>query len=138
MLTPAPIESSASDVDEIERILHMARRLVCGLLIHLDASVKPSLPSSRVMPGCSYRVGPPTHRVVFVGRPISVDCRPDVRGYIRGTRHAAPAVQTLVRGHYKRQVIGIDRAGRKMIWIQPYWRGPEDAPILTHVHTVGG
>lgn len=47
-----------------------------------------------------------------------------------------PAIQRLVRGHHKRQVVGIGRSGRRVIWIEPYWRGPEDAPILTRPYKV--
>lgn len=28
-------------------------------------------------------------------------------------------------------------AGRKVIWIEPYWRGPEEAPILARPFKVG-
>ena len=37
----------------------------------------------------------------------------------------------------KRQVVGIGRTGRKVIWVEPYWRGPEEAPILTRPYHVG-
>lgn len=31
----------------------------------------------------------------------------------------------VVRGHYRNQAHGAERALRKRIWIQPYWKGPE-------------
>lgn len=36
-------------------------------------------------------------------------------------------VRVLVSGHWKRQVYGEGRALRKWIFIQPFWRGPDDA-----------
>jgi hypothetical protein len=39
-------------------------------------------------------------------------------------------VRTLVAGHWRNQPHGTNRALRKLIWIRPFWRGPEDAPEL--------
>jgi hypothetical protein len=36
----------------------------------------------------------------------------------------------LVRGHWKRQAYGKDRAETKLIWVSPYVRGPEDRPLI--------
>jgi hypothetical protein len=125
-------------VAEIDaRIACAARRLVAGLLLamqHTNNFRNTLHPAKERGTG---RTGEPTHRVVFVGRPITVDCRRGLASYIHGGRHAPPSVQVLVRGHYKRQVIGVARTGRKVIWIEPYWRGPEEAPILTHPYQVG-
>ena len=63
-----------------------------------------------------------------LGQPISLDCRAAVAAYIRGER-PSPSVQVLVRGHWKRQPCGLGRSNRKLTHIEPYWRGPEDAPI---------
>jgi hypothetical protein len=81
--------------------------------------------------------GTPAHRVVIVGRELTTDFSEEVRAFVTGRRAGIPSVQSVVRGHYKRQVIGVGRAGRKVIWIQPYWRGPEDAPILARPYSVG-
>jgi hypothetical protein len=121
-----------------QRMMHLARRLVVGLVLamqHQDNFKTRMVPARR---GIKKRDGgEPAHRITIIGKPIKVDCRAPVREYIEGRRHAPPSVQTLVRGHFKRQVIGIARAGRKVIWIEPYWRGPEDAPILTKPKLVG-
>jgi hypothetical protein len=68
---------------------------------------------------------------------MALDCRPAVHRYMGGSASAPPAVQSIVRGHFKRQVVGISRAGRRVIWIEPYWRGPEDAPILARPYKIG-
>lgn len=38
-------------------------------------------------------------------------------------------VQLKVAGHWKKQPYGPERMLRKVIWIQPYWKGPEGSPI---------
>jgi len=125
------------DLDFKERAMQLACRLVTGALYtvqHTDNFRSKEYPSKSRSDG---RRGPPPHRVYFVGKPMSLDCRPAVHHYLSGRDSAPPSVQSIVRGHYKRQVIGIGRAGRKVVWIEPYWRGPEEAPILTHPYKVG-
>lgn len=118
---------------ELTRVFELAARLVVGLLVRLQSA--PMRPGTRSSASDAQRRGPPPHRVTVVGPPIDLDVRQHVRDYI-AHGGAAPAVQTLVRGHYKRQVIGTGRSGRKIVWIQPYWRGPEDAPILSRPYRV--
>lgn len=120
------------------RAMTLARRLVVGLMFSLQHTDNFRALGGRGAKTATGRDGPPNHRVAFVGREMSVDCRPAIRRYLDGSHKGAPpSVQTLVRGHYKRQVIGVTRTGRKVIWIEPYWRGPEDAPILTRPYRVG-
>ena len=38
-------------------------------------------------------------------------------------------VRTLVSGHWRNQVCGVGGLERKIIWIEPHWRGPEAAPL---------
>ncbi len=45
----------------------------------------------------------------------------------------SPTVQSLVRGHWKKQAHGPERSLRKMIYVAPFWRGPIDAPISMRV-----
>lgn len=128
--------NGAEDWDSRKRLFLVARRLVCGLLLTMQYTTNWTERVSKGGP--SHRHGPPPHRNIFIGRPISVDCRQAVTDYVNGDRpHGPPSVQTLVRGHYKRQVFGAERQSRKVIWIEPYWRGPEDAPILARPHLVG-
>lgn len=53
------------------------------------------------------------------------------------TTNSAPlAMRYSVRGHWRNQPHGPARTLRKLTWIQPYWKGPEDAPVAptpTHV-----
>ena len=79
----------------------------------------------------------PVFSTYVLGKQISIDCRQQVAAYSRGER-AAPSVQTLVRGHWKRQAFGPGRKDRRLIHIEPYWRGPDDAPInVKNIHLGG-
>lgn len=71
-----------------------------------------------------------------VRRDIVVDCREAIQQYVKGTRRNAPVVQVLVRGHWKRQAHGPALSQRKVIQVEPYWRGPEDAPIAVRGHVL--
>jgi len=117
------------------KCLVLAKRLIAGLILSMSNADNFKSRSVPARNGTKKREAgvEPAHRVTMIGRPISIDCRASVRTYLEGTskKHAPPSVQTLVRGHHKRQVIGVGRRNRKVIWVEPYWRGPEDAPILT-------
>jgi len=78
---------------------------------------------------------PPPHRSIVIGRPINFRASPNESHGATGAG-STPAFQTMVRGHIKRQVCGMNRTGRKVVWIEPYWRGPEDAPILSRPYMV--
>ena len=120
------------------RVLRCAGKYVVGLLVALEYTDNFSWRAVKSRP----KSGPwsraePAHRVAFVGKPISVNATSAVVAYVAGQKRGLPSVQSLVRGHYKRQVLGAGRTGRKVIWVEPYWRGPEDAPILARPYRVG-
>jgi hypothetical protein len=69
---------------------------------------------------------------------VQFDCRDAVAACARGERKNAPTVQWIVRGHWRNQPHGPGRTERKRMWIQPYWKGPEDAPRLLRQHRVRG
>jgi hypothetical protein len=46
------------------------------------------------------------------------------------------SVHHLVAGHWKKQPCGERRKERKLIWVSPYWRGPEDGPLREAVHVL--
>lgn len=116
--------------DADHRILLLARRLVVGCLFQaLYGSVKQTLYPMRAPRG-EGRSGPPAHRIVVVGAPIELDVREQVRDFVSGaTDRRVPTVQTLVRGHYRNQACGVGMKEHKVIWIEPHWRGPEEALI---------
>ena len=82
---------------------------------------------------------PPLDSTYVVGRPLKHDVREAVRAYVEeGREHRHLNVQTLVAGHWRSQAYGEDRLLRKRIWVEPYWRGPEDAPIVQRPHVLLG
>lgn len=134
-----PVDSLVDGFAPIEgldgRVLAMAQRLAAGCIL---AALRPGEAIERVHGGGKKkrRTDAPSHRVVMVGRPISLDVRPAILDYIAGRTGGAPAVQSLVRGHYKRQACGPQLSERRTIWIEPYWRGPDDAPVLGKMHSL--
>ena len=129
--------SFAGNSEARQRCVKLARRLTIGALYTLQFTNNFRWHDRKLKKHIVGRNGPPTHRVAIVGRPIHVDCRSWVREYVATGKGKSPTVQSLVRGHYKRQVVGVSRSGRKVIWVEPYWRGPEDAPILVRPLRVG-
>lgn len=59
---------------------------------------------------------------------IKLNLHHTVRDYVKHGGSIS-SVQTYVHGHWKRVAIGTGRAQRKLVHIQPYWRGDPDAPI---------
>jgi hypothetical protein len=132
--------ASGHDEAALQRCFRLAIRLVVGMLYTMQCTdnfrTKPmSLNDTRKC----LRGGPPWHRTIYFGRPMRTDVSKAVAGFLSGKsgRRLPPSVQTLVRGHFKRQVVGVSRVGRKVIWVEPYWRGPEDAPILARPYKIG-
>ncbi|MBZ4398643.1 hypothetical protein [Myxococcus sp. AS-1-15] len=68
-------------------------------------------------------------RRIILGRGVPPVERPPESA---GTGHPL-VVRVRVSGHWKRQAHGTERRERKLIWVQPYWRGPDDgtAPVTT-------
>lgn len=77
----------------------------------------------------------PVVRVFQVGKPVKHDFREVVREYVAGARKST-SVQVLVAGHYKMQPHGPRNSLRKLIWREPFWRGPDDAPIPVRPHVL--
>ena len=82
-----------------------------------------------------YRESPePLFRIFQTGHPVKVDCRPALDLYLQGQARKPQTVQFLVRGHWRNQACGPNLSDRRMTWISPHWKGPEDAPINQRSH----
>ena len=77
----------------------------------------------------------PTAWSYLLTRDIKVDCREYVQRHLGGARGPV-SVQCMVAGHWKWQACGVGRADRRRIHVEPYWRGPEDAPIAVRRHVL--
>lgn len=122
-----------------ERALILATRIVIGAVIEMDRKEhkekRETEQSSHPSGGRSNKRGQPVLWAFQFKDDIDVDCREWVRSYMRGDAKEL-ALQTMVRGHHKRQRCGPRGEQRKWIAIEPYWRGPEDAPIAVRSHRV--
>ncbi len=120
--------------DRSERLL---RRLLVGTIIELDQprykeTIGKGKPPKKIrqneLPQCWN---------LELRRDTTIDLRPWVKRYLSGGEGTAMTVQTMVRGHWKRQAHGPGRVDRKWIHIEPYWKGPDDAPIAVRDHVMG-
>lgn len=122
------------DINDIDsRVSAMIGRLIVNSCLAMSdpSNLKGPSTSSR-KPGCKGKRRQereePSMRTYVLGKTITLDCRNAVAAYCRGDRQP-PSVQVLVRGHWKMQPCGAGRYQRKLIHVEPYWRGPQDAPI---------
>lgn len=131
-----PFATERTDIDELNG--EMVSRLLVNLSILMTSreSYREKSPpkGSRGKRRMSSR---PTTRVFVLTRTVTHDVSRPVSAYSRGEGRKVN-VQCLVRGHWKSQPYGKDRLLRKHIFIEPYWRGPEDAPIALRRHDLTG
>lgn len=123
-------------------LLQQEKRLLINLIVGVCIEMSRNENRSAVECIGSMRnsVIPPQYRkdVPFVlGRSVKVDVRDAVRAYAEGKQTSGHGVRTLVRGHHKRQPCGFKSMERKWIHVEPYWRGPEDAPVIVRSHVLG-
>lgn len=127
-----------TDVDE--RNIAMLARLFANVCLFMTESGMSKrigkahgTPTPAASPRTLRRCPPPQARVFQLTTPVRHDFREVVVDYLRGGG-TPPSVQGVVAGHHKMQAIGQGRTGRKRIYVEPYWRGPEDAPIALRPH----
>jgi hypothetical protein len=120
-----------------DRAAKALARYVLGVCIEMDQH-RPSPPRAVTGPVPIKRDarGEPVTTTFALRRDVTIDCRDAVRDYCRGTGTKL-AMRSVVRGHWKYQPHGAGRADRKFIHIEPYWRGPDDAPIALRSHVLG-
>lgn len=123
--------------DPQARIFQVVSRIVLGLCIHLtephildEARHRARSPRFR-----NVRSGPPQLTNLVIGNDVKVDVGEAIREYVR-RGGSSPTVQSLIRGHWKRQPHGPGLSERKWIHVEPYWRGPETGPVLVRAHDV--
>lgn len=121
------------------RVAILAARLTLGACIMMTDKANYREKSVRLDPmlaNVRRRLGKePTSQVYTLGKPVKVDFRLAVREYLRGSLRSL-TVQSLVAGHHKHQPHGPGSSLRKWTFIEPYWRGPQDGPIVVRPHMV--
>lgn len=128
----------AVDLDDHDRrVLALLGCLAIGVAIEMSdpSHAKPLNAHARMMSRGVRRIGEPDLASFLLTRDVKLDVREAVIGYAEhGGR--SPTVQSMTRGHWKRQAYGPRGELRKWIQIAPYWRGPEDAPIAVRKHVI--
>lgn len=124
--------------DFVHRAVALVGRLVLGTCIELDQpkhriEIGEGRPQSK-----RAKRGEPKAWTFQLKREVRVDCREWVVQFLRGGQGVARSLQSLVRGHHKRQPCGPAGKDRKWIHIEPYWRGPDEGPIAVREHRLGG
>lgn len=77
----------------------------------------------------------PQQRIVL-GRNVYVLRGGDREGAGPGEEGRPLWVRTRVSGHWRNQAHGTGRKLRKLLWIEPFFRGPEDAPVSSPKHVL--
>lgn len=131
-------ESLAFSRDELERVYCVALRIALGVAIELAEHRPSGVRAVGGVPLRRSRRDEPQCTMVRLTRDVKVDCRQHVRDYIAGASGKTLSVQHMVRGHWKMQTHGEKGSQRKFIHVEPYWRGPDDAPIALKNHVLTG
>lgn len=122
------------EIDGFFRTMTLARRIVAGCCIELLNRRSSTVREER-QAGDRRSSADPGRWVFRLTRDVRVDMREGVRSWASG-RSGRLAVQSLVRGHWKNQPHGPRNSLRKWIHVEPFWRGPEDAPIAVRSHVM--
>jgi len=69
-----------------------------------------------------------------LGSPVKVNAIPAMHAFLTGEVNRAFKVRWVVRGHWRNQACGPGHADRTRKWIEPYWKGRDDAPIVIRDH----
>lgn len=130
-----PLDYSLTKQDERTTVL--LKRLIANVLIYLTEGGKTKAVGKghNEWKGNRRESKRPTRRVFQLTQKVKHDFREVVTNYSNGTGHKL-SVQSIVIGHWKQQPCGLKGQDRKRIFVEPYWRGPEDAPIASRPHMV--
>jgi len=133
-----PPKPGAYALEEVHaRTLSLLWKLMIGVDLELSDPSRFKAPSGGARALRPPRPGVAPAAATFrLTRKVIVDCREAVTEHLRGIRRSAPSVQSLVRGHWKRQPFGPGQAERKWIHLEPYWRGPEEAPVVVRTVSI--
>jgi hypothetical protein len=111
--------------------------LVRGTCLAISSGTVVSEQSSARTPALRRRVpgAPDFLQVRFkLAADVKIDLRDHVAAMLSGEPGAKLTVQFLVRGHWRNQRHGPDNSLRKTIWIEPFWKGPEESRVLLRAH----
>lgn len=135
-------ESERTADEQMVRYIRASFTLLNNVLTYIEAAgVLPDEKRRRGVPAAPVERVNKKRPIFDVGRCIKLDGR--LREHLR-TADASDAKWKLahrhvVRGHWKGQPCGPGRTQRKRIWVEPFWRGPENAAVaLARTYEVVG
>jgi transcription elongation factor Elf1 len=120
----------------LRRAVEMVGRLIAGacMLATADKDIekRPWQPKTKSERRRTPGVEPPAGTRFIVTQNIELDLRKQVHEYISGRSRKGGelTVQFVVRGHRRWQAHGPKHSQRKLIWINPFWKGPEEGRAL--------
>lgn len=130
-------EEAETKIEEADFIaIRSIRQIVFGMLAYVTAVDRAI--EERLVQGKGKRRSVdegPRSRVHDVGRSVKID--PILVKCARsGAREIALQLKCrfIVRGHYRNQAHGPALRDRKTIWIEPYFKGPEDGAKIIHTY----
>lgn len=128
-------ESSGEETDAAAML-----RIAQNLLAYVS-SLRAADEPSGAMPRCfdlTTREGAPT-RSWTIGRAIKLPGSVLAAARSGGVRSAAwkLGARFVVRGHWRHQACGEARANRKVIWIAPHWKGPDNQEAFARLYEIG-
>ena len=133
---PSAFGVEMTDLDS--RSVELLGRLIVSAMLHMTqkSQVKPIGKGHQGHREGSRNGAEPTRRVFQLCHEVRHDMRQAVKDYVGGNLGAKISVQLVVSGHWKQQAHGPHMSLRKRQFIEPYWRGPEDAPIAFRSHVL--
>lgn len=133
----APLDADEEFKGQTQRITGAMRRMFAGCVVEM-MSPKSHAGGSGDSSRKRKMDRPTTSATTVLRREVVVDCRDWLTSYMSHETDRTLTVQTLVRGHWKRQPCGPASSERRYVHIEPYWRGPEGAPIAVRSHVMKG
>jgi len=130
------LKHEEDELREDNRNAVLANRLLTNVILYLNnGGERKTVGKGRA---CSRQRGSPEpiKRVFRLTQKVTHDFRQVVYDYSTGKSHRL-TVQSIVIGHWRMQPCGPKSSERKRLFIEPYWRGPEDAPIALRPHHIG-
>lgn len=132
-LSPGLAEDFDADVEF--RLWKMLARLIAGVVLTIN--------TARIDKPTAFPTRPPHVKrdelranTVQIGAPLKIDCRQVISDYMSGNRRSSPALTFLVRGHWRNQAYGPQRALRRPLWIHPHYKG--EGPMAIRPTHIGG
>jgi hypothetical protein len=119
------------------RMLLATQRLTANVSLYLDSiKDKPRIRKTVKGKGLASKKVVATTSQWRLGQTIKLGLqhKAAIRGMLRGER-SGPAVRFMVRGHWRNQPCGPGKKDRKLIRIEPFWKGPTDeSQVLTRLY----